>query len=85
MLTEAMIEMARAGLGVAVLPRWSAQQAIATRSVVPVSLTRRGIPRHWTAATLKAHTLPPWLDDFIALIAERALPAQTPDGRRRTA
>jgi LysR family transcriptional regulator for metE and metH len=85
MLTEAMIEMARAGLGVAVLPRWSAQQAIATRSVVPVSLTRRGIRRHWTAATLKAHTLPPWLDDFIALIAERALPAQTPEGRRRTA
>ncbi|HTH00979.1 MAG TPA: LysR family transcriptional regulator [Vicinamibacterales bacterium] len=85
MLTEAMIEMARAGLGVAVLPRWSAQPAIATRTVVPLSLTRRGIRRHWTAATLKAQTMSPWLDDFITLVAERALPAQSADSGRRTA
>ena len=48
MLTEAMIEMARAGLGVGVLPRWSAQPAIAHASVVPLSITRRGVRRHWT-------------------------------------
>jgi LysR family transcriptional regulator, regulator for metE and metH len=76
MLTEAMIEMARAGLGVAVLPRWSAQPVIATRSVVPLSITRRGIRRYWTAATLKAETPPPWLDHFIDMIAERAMPAR---------
>ncbi len=85
MLTEAMIEMARAGLGVAVLPRWSAQAAIATRSVVALSLTRRGIRRSWTAATLKAQPMPEWLTDFIELIAERALPAQTAHVGRRTA
>ena len=85
MLTEAMIEMARAGLGVAVLPRWSAQAAIATRSVVPVSLTRRGIRRYWTAATLKAQPMPVWLTDFIELIAERALPARASGAGRRSA
>jgi LysR family transcriptional regulator, regulator for metE and metH len=85
MLTEAMIEMARAGLGVAVLPRWSAQAAIATRSVVPLSLTRRGIRRSWTAATLKAQPLTAWLADFIELIADRALPAQTAHAGRRSA
>jgi LysR family transcriptional regulator, regulator for metE and metH len=85
MLTEAMIEMARAGLGVAVLPRWSAQAAITTRSVVPLSLTRRGIRRYWTAATLKAAPMPVWLADFIELITERALPAQTSATSRRTA
>jgi LysR family transcriptional regulator for metE and metH len=74
MLTEAMIAMARAGIGVAVLPRWSAQQAIANRWVVPLSITRRGIRRFWTAATLKAQPMSPWLADFIELIAERALP-----------
>jgi LysR family transcriptional regulator for metE and metH len=85
MLTEAMIEMAKAGLGVAVLPRWSAQAAIATRSVVPLSLTRRGIRRYWTAATLKAQAMPVWLTDFIELVAERAMPARVADARRRTA
>jgi len=85
MLTEAMIEMARAGLGVAVLPRWSAQPVISTRSVVPLSITRRGIRRYWTAATLKATAAPPWLDDFIDLIAERAMPARAAGAGRRTA
>jgi LysR family transcriptional regulator for metE and metH len=85
MLTEAMIEMAKAGLGVAVLPRWSAQAAIATRSVAALSLTRRGIRRNWTAATLKALSEPPWLVDFIDLIAAQALPTRVVSGGRRTA
>lgn len=85
MLTEAMIEMARAGLGVAVLPRWSAQPSIAARSLIPLSITRRGIRRYWTAATLKAQAMPPWLEDFVALIAERAMPARLAEKRRRTA
>lgn len=76
MLTEAMIEMAKAGIGVGVLPRWSAHAAIAARSVVPLSITRRGMRRQWTAATLKAQQVPPYLTDFIDLMVERALPAR---------
>lgn len=85
MLTEAMIEMARAGLGVAVLPRWSAQPSIAARSLIALSITRRGIRRYWTAATLKAQARTPWLEDFIELIADRAMPARLLEGPRRTA
>jgi LysR family transcriptional regulator for metE and metH len=85
MLTEAMIEMARAGLGVAVLPRWSAQPAIASRSLIPLSITRRGIRRGWTAATLKAQPMSSWIEDFVELIAERAMPARELEGRRRHA
>ena len=76
MLTEAMIEMARAGLGVGILPRWSAQAALAARAVVPLSITRRGVGRRWTAATLKTPAEPLWLTEFIALVAERAWPAR---------
>ena len=76
MLTEAMIEMAKAGLGVGVIPRWSANPAIASRAVVPLSITPRGKHRQWTAATLKARPAPDYLLDFISLIGDRALPAR---------
>jgi LysR family transcriptional regulator for metE and metH len=85
MLTEAMIEMAKAGLGVGILPRWSAHAAIAARSVVPLAITRRGVGRRWTAATLKAQAEPVWLTAFISLIAERAMPARSSAPRRNTA
>ena len=77
MLTEAMIELARAGTGVGILPRWSAQRAISSGAVTALSITRRGMRRQWAAATLAAHADPPYLADFIGLVAERALPVRT--------
>jgi len=77
MLTEAMIELARAGAGVGILPRWSAQRAIAGGGVAALSLTRRGMRRQWVAATLAAQADPPYLVDFLDLLVARALPAQT--------
>jgi LysR family transcriptional regulator for metE and metH len=80
MLTEAMIELARAGTGVAILPRWSAQAAVAGGGVTALSITRRGLRREWAAATLAAQADPPYLVDFMDLIAARALPVRA---RRR--
>jgi LysR family transcriptional regulator, regulator for metE and metH len=77
MLTEAMIELARAGAGVGILPRWSAQRAIAGGGVAALSLTRRGMRRQWVAATLAAQPDPPYLVDFLDLLAARAIPAQS--------
>jgi LysR family transcriptional regulator for metE and metH len=76
MLTEAMIELARAGAGVGILPRWSAQRAITGGAVAALSLTRRGMRRQWVAATLAAVADPPYLVDFLDLLADRALPAR---------
>jgi LysR family transcriptional regulator for metE and metH len=76
MLTEAMIELARAGTGVGVLPRWSAHRAIASGGVVALPITRRGMRRHWVAATLAAQPVAPFMTDFIDLIADRAFPAR---------
>lgn len=76
MLTEAMIELARAGTGVGILPRWSAQRAIAGGAVVALPITRRGMRRQWIAATLAAQADPPFMIDFIDLLAERAFPAR---------
>jgi LysR family transcriptional regulator for metE and metH len=76
MLTEAMTELARAGVGVGVLPRWSAERALAGGAVKAVSITRRGMQRRWAAATLAAHPSPGYLDEFLDLVAARALPAR---------
>ena len=83
MLTEAMIELARAGAGVGILPRWSAHRAIAGGSVAALSITRGGLRRQWAAATLAAQPDPPYLVDFVDLIGERALPVRP--GVRETA
>jgi LysR family transcriptional regulator for metE and metH len=76
MLTEAMIELARAGMGIGILPRWSAQRAIGSGAVVALSITRRGLRRRWAAGTLAAQADPPYIADFADLMAERALPAR---------
>jgi LysR family transcriptional regulator for metE and metH len=77
MLTEAMIELARAGVGVGILPRWSAHRAIASRAVVPLSITRAGMRRQWSAATLAATREPSYVSDFIDLVIDRALPVRS--------
>jgi LysR family transcriptional regulator for metE and metH len=77
MLTEAMIELARAGMGIGILPRWSAQRAIGSGAVVALSITKKGLRRRWMAGTLAAQPDPPALDDFIDLVADRALPTRT--------
>ena len=74
MLTEAMIELARAGAGVGILPRWSAQRAIGSGAVAALSITRRARRRRWVGATLAAQPDPPYLSDFLDLVAARALP-----------
>jgi LysR family transcriptional regulator, regulator for metE and metH len=76
MLTEAITELARAGVGVGVLPRWSAQRAIASGAVAAVSMTKRGMRRRWAAATLAAQPDPPHVADFLDLVADRALPVR---------
>jgi LysR family transcriptional regulator for metE and metH len=76
-LTEAIIEMVKARLVVSVLPTWSIRPALRTGAVVAVPLTRKGITRQWSAATLVGRDDPPYLSHFIDLLAERALPARS--------
>ena len=77
-LTEAILEMVKAGLGVTALPRWSVEPAIRDGSVVPLRVTRRGVERQWTAATLNNRSDLPWLDEFLALLRQEAAPVRRP-------
>lgn len=71
-LTEAMLEMVKAGLGVAVLERWAVAPALDSGAVRAVRITRRGIIRQWSVATLRSAGEPQWRTDFIELLRTSA-------------
>lgn len=63
-LTEAIVELVRAGIGVSAMPRWTVAGAT---GIASVRFTRKGLWRKWSAATLKGEIAPP-LATFIELI-----------------
>jgi LysR family transcriptional regulator, regulator for metE and metH len=83
-LTEAIVEMVKAGLGVSVMPMWSIQSAIAERKIAAVRITPSGIHRTWHAATLRQPKEPAFIQPFLDLVDEglRALSPQR-SGRKR--
>ena len=57
-LTEAIIEMVQAGLGITALARWAVEEQIATGKIVTRPLGRKGMHRQWQAVTIKQETMP---------------------------
>jgi LysR family transcriptional regulator, regulator for metE and metH len=68
-LTEATIELVKAGLGVSLLARWAVEPHVKSRTLRALPLTRRGYPRTWSAATLKDMARVPHIREFIDLVA----------------
>ena len=80
-LTEAIIEMVKAGLGVSILARWSVAPHLAAGTLRAARLGPRGLLRDWTAATLRAAAPPAWLDAFVRLLARSGRPSSGRAGR----
>ena len=68
-LTEAIIELVKAGLGVAVLARWAVEPYVRSGAIRAIRLTRKGYRRRWTAAVLRDMAAVPYVKDFIELLA----------------
>lgn len=68
-LTEAIIEMVKAGLGVTILSRWAVRSHATAGTVATIRLGRDGLYRDWKAALL-ADQSAVHLGDFVALLAE---------------
>src|SRR2546423_1041957 len=69
-LTEAILQMVKASLGVAVLPNWIIKPYIESGELEAVKITRKGIKRVWYAATLKNKQLPQYMNVFIKTLAK---------------
>lgn len=72
-LTEAMVEMVKAGLGVSVLPRWTVAPLLKAKVLTAISITPRGLHRHWFAATLKDISSSSPVLEFVELLARHPI------------
>lgn len=77
-LTEAIIEMVKAGLGVSVLARWAIEGQMASGKLVARPLTSKGLHRQWQAVTIKQDFAPTYINEFVALLSRPAMPLVQP-------
>jgi LysR family transcriptional regulator for metE and metH len=75
-LTEAIIELVKAGAGVALMAEWAISPYAASGAVVTLPLTRRGVERQWRAASVASRPMPPFMRTFIDMVAAEGPRAQ---------
>jgi LysR family transcriptional regulator for metE and metH len=67
-LTEAILELVAAGLGVAILATWAVKPAVQSGAVRMMRLGKRGYSRTWYAATRSGDVTPAFQFDLIELL-----------------
>jgi LysR family transcriptional regulator for metE and metH len=72
-LTEAIIEMAKADVGIGILARWAVTPQIEAGTIHALPLTKGGLHRRWGAAILKSKSPSPYLLEFIHLLADNSV------------
>jgi LysR family transcriptional regulator for metE and metH len=82
-LTEAIIEMVKAGVGISVLARWAVAPHVEAGALRAVRLLSRGFHRQWSAAMLRQDPTPLYLREFAKLLSAgpTALGPQVTAGR----
>jgi LysR family transcriptional regulator for metE and metH len=72
-LTEAIIEMVKAGLGIGVMARWAVTPHVEAGRLRALPLTARGFHRRWSAAMIRQKTMPAYVLSFVQLLASNPL------------
>jgi LysR family transcriptional regulator for metE and metH len=85
-LTEAIVELVKAGLGVATLPLWAVAPQVSRGELVARPLTSLGRFRDWCAAYRRRPAPPAYLLRFVDVLARHPLPlGRTARERQRLA
>lgn len=74
-LTEAIIEMVKAGLGIAVMARWAVRPHLEAGTLRAVPLTARGFHRRWSAAMIRHKATPAYVSRFVELLGSNPIVA----------
>jgi len=67
-LTESIVDMVSAGIGVALLARWAVGSYVQSGKIVTRPLSKGGLRRQWYAATLRNRPVSPCLTEFVNLL-----------------
>lgn len=67
-LTEAIVELARAGTGVGFMARWAMSPQVDSERVAMRPLGNKGFLRRWHAVTLRKPSVAPYMRDFLDLL-----------------
>lgn len=73
-LTEAILEMVKAGLGISVLAAWAVEREVSSGALRSVRLAHGGLRRRWYAATLRSEEPAGHVEEFIRLLARSGRP-----------
>ena len=76
-LTEAITELVKAGLGVAVLARWAVQPLVDAGAILARPLTARGLHRQWRAVMPRDLARADYVMEFIDLLETQAPTGQS--------
>src|SRR5712691_4753672 len=71
-LTEAIVELVKAGLGVSVIARWAVEPIVKSGALVARPLTARGLHRRWSAVMPKDLAKADFVREFVDLLVQYA-------------
>jgi LysR family transcriptional regulator for metE and metH len=77
-LSEAIVELVKAGLGVSTMARWAIEPYVRAGAIRTAKLTRKGFKRRWSAVLLRDMAGAAFAKDFIDLIVRRSPVAAAP-------
>ena len=68
-LTEAIIELVKANLGISALARWAVEPFLASGAVIALPIPPRGLQRQWSAVMVKHLAAADHVAEFMTLLA----------------